>query len=222
MKFTQSFRLVAASIVFNCLLAAQVPPLVIGNESLPAIEAGVEFHFLLHANGGLPPYNWSVANGELPEGLTLTPDGLLAGRPTKHGAYNFVVKVEDIGHPVHTASKEFQGEVAAPLLLEWLQSPKAHDGRIDGSALVSNSSKDTYDLTVVIVAVAENGRATAIGYQHFDLKAGNTNVQISFGSSVPHGAYTIHADAIAEIPARGRILRQRLQTAQALQVIEGP
>jgi hypothetical protein len=222
MKSTQILRLAAISILFHCLLAAQVPPLVIENEPLPAIEAGVEYHFLLRSNGGLPPYNWSVASGELPEGLTLTPDGLLVGRPAKPGAYNFVVKVEDIGHPVHTASKEFQGEVAAPLLLEWLQSPKAHDGRIDGSVLVSNSSKDTYDLTVVIVAVADNGRATAIGYQHFDLKAGNTNVQISFGNSLPHGGYTVHADAIAEIPSRGRILRQRLQTAQALQVVEGP
>ena len=71
--------------------------------------------------------------------------------------------------------------------------------------------KDTFDLTVVIVAVAENGRATAIGYEHFPLKAGATNVQISFGNTLPHGAYVIHADAIAEIPNRNVILRQRLR-----------
>jgi hypothetical protein len=32
----------------------------------------------------------------------------------------------------------------------------------------------------------------------------------------------IHADAIAEIPARGAILRQRLQTPQPLQIAQGP
>ena len=67
---------------------------------------------------------------------------------------------------------------------------------------VSNGSKDTFDLTVIIVAVADNGRATAIGYEHFPLKAGATNVQIPFGNTLPHGGYVIHADAIAEIPTR--------------------
>jgi hypothetical protein len=88
--------------------------------------------------------------------------------------------------------------------------------------LVSNGSKNTFDLTVVIVAVAENGRATAIGYEHFPLKAGATNVQISFGNTLPSGGYVIHADAIAEVPSRNSILRQRLQSPQPLQVVQGP
>jgi len=32
----------------------------------------------------------------------------------------------------------------------------------------------------------------------------------------------VHADAIAEIAARNVILRQRLQTAGALQILQGP
>jgi hypothetical protein len=75
---------------------------------------------------------------------------------------------------------------------------------------------------VIIVAVADNGRATAIGYEHFPLKAGATNVKIPFGNTLPHGGYVVHADAIAEIPTRKAILRQRLQTPQPLQVIQGP
>jgi hypothetical protein len=75
---------------------------------------------------------------------------------------------------------------------------------------------------VVIVAVADNGRATAIGYEHFDLKPGAISVQIPFGNTLPHGAYVIHADAIAEVPTKKTILRQRLQTPQALQVVVGP
>ena len=132
------------------------------------------------------------------------------------------LRVEDSGHPPHRANKDFRLVVAASLLLDWLQSPKVHDNRIDGSVQVSNGAKETFDLTVVIVAVAENGRATAIGYEHFPLKAGSTNVQISFGSTLPNGAYVVHADAIAEIPKRNVILRQRLQTPQPLQVMQGP
>jgi hypothetical protein len=77
-------------------------------------------------------------------------------------------------------------------------------------------------LTVIIVAVAENGRATAIGYQHFSLNAGTNDVRIPFGSTLPYGAYVIHADAIAEIPKRNAILRQRLQTPLPLQIVQAP
>jgi hypothetical protein len=215
-------RLVAILICFCSLLAAQVPPLAVVDEPLPSIEAGVEFHVLLHATGGVAPYVWSVASGDLPEGITLTPEGLLGGRATKAGTFTFVLKVEDSGHPAHTISKDFRAEVSTSLLLEWTDPPKVHDNRIDGSVQVSNGCKDTFDLTVIIVAVAENGRATAIGYEHFPLKAGAISVRIPFGNTLPYGGYVIHADAIAEIPAKKTILRQRLQTPQPLQIIQGP
>jgi Putative Ig domain len=222
MNFTQTIRLVAIVICFCGLIAAQAPPLAIVDELLPQLDAGVEFHILLHASGGAAPYVWSVASGDIPEGVTLTPEGLLAGRPTKPGAFTFTVRVEDSGRPAHTINKEFKAVVAASLLIEWLQPPKVRDNRIDGVIQISNGSKDDFDLTIVIVAVAENGRATAIGYEHFPLKAGAISIQIPFGNTLPHGGYVIHADAIAEIPTRRAILRQRLQTPQPLQVVQGP
>jgi hypothetical protein len=222
MNFTKIMRLIAILICFCGVLAAQAPPLAIVDEALPAMDAGVEFHTLLHATGGVPPYVWSVASGDLPEGVTLTPEGLLAGRPAAPGTFTFTLKVEDSGHPAHTITKDFRAVVAASMLLEWLQPPKVHDNRIDGAVQVSNGSADTFDLTVIIVAVADNGRATAIGYEHFPLKAGAMSVKIPFGNTLPHGGYVIHADAIAEIPTRKAILRQRLQTPQPLQVLQGP
>jgi hypothetical protein len=222
MNLTKIIRLIAILTCSCGLLAAQAPPLAIVDEALPPLDAGVEFHMLLHASSGVPPYVWSVASGDLPEGVTLTPEGLLAGRPTKPGAFTLTLKVEDSGRPAHTINKEFRGVVAASLLIEWLQPPKVRDNRIDGVVQLSNGSTDNFDLTVIIVAVAENGRATAIGYEHFPLKAGAISVQIPFGNTLPHGAYVIHADAIAEIPARKAILRQRLQTPHPLQVTQGP
>jgi len=222
MNFLKIMRLIAMLICFCGLLVAQAPPLVIADEALPAIDAGVEFHMILHATGGVPPYVWSVPNGDLPEGVTLTPEGLLSGRAAKPGTFPITLKVEDSAHPAHTITKDFRAVVGASMLLEWLQPPKVRDNRIDGAVQVSNGSSDTFDLTVIIVAVADNGRATAIGYQHFPLKAGATSVQIPFGNTLPHGGYVIHADAIAEIPARKAILRQRLQTPQPLQVMQGP
>jgi Putative Ig domain len=216
----------AIAIFLGSLLAAQTQPLAqplaIVNRPLPPIEAGVEFHILLRATGGVPPYVWSVASGDLPEGITLTPEGLLSGRPAKAGAFTVTLKVEDSGHPTHSINKELHAVVTASLLLEWLDPPKVHDNRIDGSVQVSNGSKDTFDLTVVIVAVAANGRATAIGYEHFPLKPDTSNLKITFGDTLPPDGYVVHADAIAEIPERQTILRRQLQTPQPLQVTQGP
>ncbi len=222
MNLTSILRLIALLICFGSVLIAQAPPLAVPDQPLPALDAGVEFHVLLHASGGVPPYIWSVDSGNLPEGISLTREGLLAGRPAKPGAFSFVLKVEDSAHPANTINKEFRAEVTAPLLLEWLEPPKVRDDRIDGSVKVSNGSKDTFDLTVIIVAVAENGRATALGYEHFPLKAGVTNRKILFGSTLSYGGYEIRADAIAEIPARGTILRQGLETPKPLQIVQGP
>src|SRR6266851_660762 len=116
MNSTKLTRLIAILICFSSLLAAQAPPLAIADEALPALDAGVEFHMLLHATGGVPPYVWSVATGDLPEGVTLTPEGLLAGRPAKPGAFTFTFKVEDSGHPAHTINKEVRALVAASML----------------------------------------------------------------------------------------------------------
>ena len=214
--------LAAILIGFCVALVAQAPSLAIPDQSLPPLTSGIDFRAQLRATGGVPPYVWSVAGGDLPEGLTLSPEGCLCGRPVKPGTFTVNLKVEDSGHPAHSITRDFRATVGAALLLEWLDPPKVHDNRVDGSVQVSNGSQDTFDLTVIIVAVAENGRATAIGYEHRPLKPGDANIPIPFGNTLPHGAYVIHADAIAEIPARRNILRQRLQTPQPLQIVAGP
>lgn len=217
-------RILAQSAILMCLCGAALAQgsLAVTEASLPPLSAGVDFHMLLHATGGTPPYVWSVASGDLPDGITLTPEGLLVGRPSKSGTFAIRLKVEDSGRPPHSLNKDFSFIVGSSLLLDWLQPPKVRDNRIDGSVQVSNGSGDPFDLTVVIAAVAENGRATVIGYEHFPLKPGQNNVPINFGNTLPHGAYVIHADAIAEIAAKKNILRQRLQTPQPLQVVVGP
>ena len=221
--FSQTARLLAVAVLCLCgLVAAQTaPPLAIVENDLPALDAGIEIQAPLHATGGVPPYHWSVAS-DLPEGIVLTSDGLLTGRPIKPGAFALTLTVEDSGRPTHSIDKTFRGLVNAALLLDWLRFPVIRANRVDGVVQVSNGSKDDFDLTVIIVAVNAVGRATALGYQHFILKAGATSTQIPFGDTLPPGAYLVHADAVAEIPAKNSILRQRLQTPVPLPVTFGP
>jgi hypothetical protein len=49
----------------------------------------------LTASGGEPPYKWSLAEGVLPPGLTLSTNGLISGTPTNAGTFNFVARVTD-------------------------------------------------------------------------------------------------------------------------------
>jgi putative Ig domain-containing protein len=198
-------------------------PLAILDQSLPPLHAGIDARLPLHAGGGVPPYHWSVTAGDLPPGIVLDPAGFLFGRPSKPGDFAFTLTVTDSAQPAYSISKEFRTQVTAALLLEWLRPPQVQGTEINGSVQVSNGTKDDdFDLTVIIVAVNEIGRATALGYQHMTLKAGVTNFQLPFGSNLPAGAYVVHADAVAEIPARNTILRQRLQTPAALQIVQGP
>ena len=112
MNLTQVARLITILICFSGALVAQIPPLVVQDTPLPAIESGVEFHVLLRASGGSPPYVWSVAYGDLPEGINLTPEGLLSGRHNKPGEFDVTLKVEDSGpsSPHHQLRFPYSGQ----------------------------------------------------------------------------------------------------------------
>jgi hypothetical protein len=78
------------------------PLLQISATPLPAGTVGVPYSHDLPAQGGAPPYTWSVVNtiNELPPGLTLgtTAPGLnnvLTGTPTQAGTFSFPMQVQD-------------------------------------------------------------------------------------------------------------------------------
>ncbi len=78
------------------------PPLQITPTTLPAGTVGVKYSRDLPAQGGTPPYTWSVVNNinELPPGLTLdttAPDynNVLTGTPAKAGTFSFPMQVQD-------------------------------------------------------------------------------------------------------------------------------
>jgi uncharacterized protein (TIGR03118 family) len=64
--------------------------------SLPGGTQGVPYvGFAFSASGGSEPFNWRVAQGPLPRGLTLSSDGTLSGTPLDNGSVTFAVSVRD-------------------------------------------------------------------------------------------------------------------------------
>jgi hypothetical protein len=202
--------------------AATGEPLVVLNKDLPRAYLRQAYHVELQAQGGIRPLQWKLAGGTLPVGVVLRPDGLLEGIPTETGIFQFRITVTDSGRPAHERNHDLALQVLAPLLAEWSTPPHVSGSRLGGSVKISNQTGDDFDLTVIVLAVNEIGRATAIGYQHFTLKTGTLEMEVPFGENLPRGAYDVHVDVVAEVPAKNTIYRARLTSSDKLQIQQGP
>ncbi len=71
------------------LSVAAVPP--------PPAVVNQPYVFSLQARGGHEPYEWSVLEGQLPEGLSLEPEGVIRGQSAEAGVYDVRVQVKESG-----------------------------------------------------------------------------------------------------------------------------
>jgi hypothetical protein len=202
--------------------AAIGEPLLVQTISPPKGFLRQPYHFQLEARGGITPLKWQVTEGALPRGITLSEDGILSGAPTEVGQFRCIVTVTDSGKPAQQRNQELALEVVAPLLVKWSRYPKVMGQRVECAIKVSNQTGQDFDFTVIALAVDETGRATAVGYQHFVLKNNTVDFEIPFGENLPHGAYALNLDAVAEVEATNTIYRARLVTSEKLQVQQGP
>ena len=71
-------------------------PLVITNPSatLPDGAVGEPYAINLFASGGVQPWDWSIVDGALPDGLDLR-GNQISGTPTTAGTFTFTAQVED-------------------------------------------------------------------------------------------------------------------------------
>lgn len=199
------------------------PSLIIENDSeLPDTYPQANYEVRFHARGGVPHLHWKLEKGALPPGIKLEDDGFLHGQPARTGEFDFTLSVTDSNNPPEAVQKGFLLRVQSALVLKWKNPARVSGNRIDGSVDVSNITPDDMDLTFVVLAVAENGRATAIGYQHFNLPRGAVDKELPFGETLPHGGYVVHVDVVGEVARKKQIYRERLQTPSALHVNVGP
>ena len=187
---------------------------------LPEAYPHTAYLVRLVAVGGSPSWHWRLLRGALPPGIKLEEDGMLHGAPERGGDFQFTAFVRD--STGLRAVKDFTIHVYAALSLKWKSVAHVNGNRIEGSAEVSNTTPDDIDLTFIVMAVAENGRATAIGYQHFSLVKGTIAQELPFGDTLPPGAYVVHVDAVGEVAPKRYIYRERMQMPKPLRVIVGP
>jgi Putative Ig domain len=225
MKWSSKWKAFALCCWLGVIVHAQQTrvPLAIATDSLPPPLVHQEYRVDLKATGGVAPLEWKISRGNLPEGLDLDPSsGVISGISAKPGELEITISVIDsVGN---TTSRDYKIKVVAPLLIEWLVFPRVQGDQITGSVKVSNGTKDPFDLTVIILAVNEYGKAFALGYQRFDLQPETVDIRIPFGegTNLPVGSYVVHADAVAEIATKNSIFRERQQTTTPLAVSPAP
>jgi hypothetical protein len=110
-----------------------VAPLRITTSSLPSGELGQAYNFHLAASGGTPPIVWTISGGSLPQGLSLSPSGLISGVPIRVGEQPVTLSVSDASAQVpQQATIQFQVTV--------LSAPSAPGSSLAGSAGASSPS----------------------------------------------------------------------------------
>lgn len=63
--------------------------------NLPGGKMNEFYSYQIQTNGGFPPINFELSNGQLPPGLTLSTQGIISGIPNLSGVYSFSIKALD-------------------------------------------------------------------------------------------------------------------------------
>jgi hypothetical protein len=197
--------------------------LVIEPAEMPVTYPHGPYNSGFHARGNyVPVLHWSVEKGKLPPGMILEDNGALRGEAQRAGEFQFVIVVRDGGNPQQAVRKSFVIKVVEALTVAWKVPAHVNANRIEGSVEVSNATVDDVDLTFDVKAVAQDGRATEIGYQHFPLKRGTIGMALPFGENLPYGSYVVYVNVNGEIAKRNAIYKQQMKTPAALLVAVGP
>ena len=175
----------------------------------------------LQASGGIEPYHWRLAAGSLPRTLSLSDEGILMGAVNEPGDFEFTVLVRDNGNPAKHARQKLVLRTESPLIADWSHKVQVNGQRMDGSVKVSNHTGRDFDLTFIVLAVNDIGRATAVGYQHFPLQKNTVDMEIPFGETRSPGNYAVNVDVVGEEPISNNIFRARLVTGKE-SITQGP
>jgi hypothetical protein len=121
--------------------SAHATPLTLPGPTFHMGEVAVGYApMTVTASGGSAPYIWMIGGGALPDGLSISPDGVITGTPAKAGSFSFTIQVIDAA----MATANLSGTIAVvPALAAGLVRPGAitvkHGSAASGAAFATQS-----------------------------------------------------------------------------------
>lgn len=175
-----------------------VPPLAITTDSLPDSVVGTYYSQTITAEGGLPPYSWSLISGSLPPGLTLgSSTGEISGTSTTTGIFNFTVQLEDEFQTILTKDLFISINDVTVLWEKTYDGGTAYSIAVDGSGNIYVTGFSSFDYQTIKydpsgnvlwtatydsghndyahdIAVDESGNVYVTGYYYYREGGGTT------------------------------------------------
>jgi len=149
-----------------------VAQLAITTTALPTGGVGSSYSATLGAQGGVPPYTWSIASGALPGGLTLqATSGAIAGVPNQAENMSFTAEVTDASVPAHTASEALGISIAA-----------AVSGAAASACSVLGTAGETYTLQN---DVSSAGTCFSVQAENVTLNLNGHTISYNTGNQTP-------------------------------------
>ncbi len=127
-------------------LAISPAALGISTVSLPPASVGSAYSQQLSASGGSGSYSWSITSGGLPQGLSLSPGGVISGSPAAGANATFTVSVTDGST---TATRSFTLTVTAPPIITTTSLPNGTVGSPYSATLTASGGMQPYSWSIV-------------------------------------------------------------------------
>ena len=186
-------------------LTIRVPaPLVISSASgpLPDALANVAYSTALTTTGGIAPVTWSVINGSLPPGISLSAAGALTGKSSAVGNYSFTVQALDSGTPLQKAAASYTLTVASSFAVSFAVQPgnTQSQSQITPSVkvlVVDNFGKPVRGAVVQITIAVNLGGGTLTGQTTQTTGQGGIAVFGGLGISRKGNGYQLKATVIS-------------------------
>ena len=112
---------------------------------------GIAYKFLLVASGGVTPYTWTIASGQLPPGLSMASDGVISGTPTTLGKFTFTAKVTDSQTPTAAVNQLTASITINPVLsLTATSLPSGLVGGLYNATITASNGLPPYTFTLAV------------------------------------------------------------------------
>ncbi|MGC2111487.1 MAG: Ig domain-containing protein [Candidatus Korobacteraceae bacterium] len=161
-----------------------------GAASLPGGNVGTAYSAALGASGGTAPYNWSVASGSLPAGLTLSSAGIISGTPTTNGSSSFTVQAADTETTPQTAVAQMSITILATLGGLTTSLPNGIASQAYAASLAAAGGLPPYSWTIVSGVLPAGLSLRAGGIKGTPTAAGSASftVQVADSQTKPQTA----------------------------------